>query len=403
MFSNLKFRLSYGVTGNDQVGPYASMALMSNSHLTYDGSTNTGGVHMNPGTPENPDLKWESTVQYNAGFDMGFFNSRLMATIDLYYKKTSDLLLSKQLPMYSGFTSGISNVGDMENKGFELEITSRNFIEAFKWDTKFSFSMNKNKVLNLGGGTDIYIGTSKPMGNVSEESFSVIREGEPLGSLFGYQYIGVLQTGETYAPQPNSKPGDPKFADVSGPNGVPDGKITSADRTIIGRAYPKAVLGLTNTFSYKNFDLTNFWYAALGQDVLNMNNMNLEWNRTTDALDRWTTTNTDTDIPRNGFYYSKYGGYTNTHFIENASFLRMKTLTLGYTLPSKSKYMQSLRVYFMAENLICITKYSGWDPEVDTKAYESGGVGLTANAGAGLDFNSYPSMRSFTFGLNLNF
>ncbi|HNW54856.1 MAG TPA: SusC/RagA family TonB-linked outer membrane protein, partial [Bacteroidales bacterium] len=220
VFSNLKFRLSYGVTGNDQVGPYASMALMSNSHLTYDGSTNTGGVHMNPGTPENPDLKWESTVQYNAGFDMGFFNSRLMATIDLYYKKTSDLLLSKQLPMYSGFTSGISNVGDMENKGFELEITSRNFIEAFKWDTKFSFSMNKNKVLNLGGGTDIYIGTSKPMGNVSEESFSVIREGEPLGSLFGYQYIGVLQTGETYAPQPNSKPGDPKFADVSGPNGV---------------------------------------------------------------------------------------------------------------------------------------------------------------------------------------
>ena len=403
VFSNLKFRLSYGVTGNDQVGPYASMALMSNSHLTYDGSTNTGGVHMNPGTPENPDLKWESTVQYNAGFDMGFFNSRLMATIDLYYKKTSDLLLSKQLPMYSGFTSGISNVGDMENKGFELEITSRNFIEAFKWDTKFSFSMNKNKVLNLGGGTDIYIGTSKPMGNVSEESFSVIREGEPLGSLFGYQYIGVLQTGETYAPQPNSKPGDPKFADVSGPNGVPDGKITSADRTIIGRAYPKAVFGLTNTFSYKNFDLTNFWYAAVGQDVLNMNNMNLEWNRTTDALDRWTTTNTDTDIPRNGFYYSKYGGYTNTHFIENASFLRMKTLTLGYTLPSKSKYMQSLRVYFMAENLICITKYSGWDPEVDTKAYESGGVGLTANAGAGLDFNSYPSMRSFTFGLNLNF
>ncbi len=404
VFSSLKFRVSYGVTGNDQTpNSYASMALMSNSHLTYDGSTNTGGVHMNPGTPENPDLKWESTAQYNAGFDMGFFNSRLMATIDLYYKKTSDLLLSKQLPMYSGFTSGISNVGDMENKGFELEITSRNFIEAFKWDTKFSFSMNKNKVLNLGGGTDIYLGTSKPMGNVSEESFSVIREGEPLGSLFGFQYIGVMQTGETYAPQPNAKPGDPKFADISGPNGVPDGKITSADRTIIGRAYPKAVLGLTNTFSYKNFDLTNFWYAALGQDMLNMNNMNLEWNRTTDALDRWTTTNTDTDIPRNGFYYSKYGGYTNTHFIESASFLRMKTLTLGYTLPSKSKYLQSLRVYFMAENLIVITKYSGWDPEVDTKAYESGGVGLTANAGAGLDFNSYPSMRSFTFGLNLNF
>lgn len=404
VFSNLKFRVSYGVTGNDQVGNYEALALMSNTHLTFDGSTNTSGTHINSNNAENPGLKWESTAQYNAGFDMGFFNSRLLATIDIYYKKTSDLLLSQPLPIYSGYTTMISNVGDMENKGFELELTSRNFINEFKWDTKFSYSMNRNKVTNLGGtGADIYLGTSKPMGNVSEESFAVIREGETLGSLFGYEYIGVMQTGETYAPQPNSKPGDPKFADISGPNGVPDGKITSDDRTIIGRAYPKAVLGLTNTFSYKNFDLTNFWYAALGQDMLNMNNMNLEWNRTTDALNRWTTTNTDTDIPRNGFYYSKYGGYTNSHFIEKASFLRMKTLTLGYTLPSKSKYLQSLRVYFMAENLIVITNYSGWDPEVDTKSYESGGVGTTANAGAGLDFNSYPSMKSFTFGLNLNF
>jgi len=402
VFSSLKYRVSYGVTGNDQVGNYAALALVSATHLTFDGSTNTGGTHLNQSTPENPLLKWESTSQFNTGFDMGFFNSRLMATLDVYYKKTTDLLLSKSLPMYSGFTSGISNVGDMENRGFEIELTSRNFIEEFKWDTKLSFSMNRNKVLDIGG-KDIYLGTSKPMGNVSEESFAVIREGESLGSLFGYEYIGVLQTGENYEPQPNSKPGDPKFADISGPEGVPDGKITSADRTIIGHAYPKAVLGLTNTFSYKNFDLTNFWYAALGQDMLNMNRMNLEWNRTSESLDRWTTTNTGTDIPRNGFYYSKYGGYTNSHFIEKASFLRMKTLTFGYTLPTKSKYMQSLRVYFMAENLIVITSYSGWDPEVDTKAYETGGVGTTANAGAGLDFNSYPSMKSFTFGLNLNF
>jgi len=403
VFSNLKFRISYGVTGNDQVGNYASLALVSATHLTYDGSTNTGGTHLNQGTPENPLLKWESTAQYNTGFDMGFFNSRLMAVLDLYYKKTSDLLLSKSLPMYSGFTSGISNVGDMENRGFEIELTSRNLIQEFKWDTKFSYSMNRNKIISIPDGKDIYLGTSKPMGNVSEESFAVIREGESLGSLFGYEYIGVLQTGETYAPQPNSVAGDPKFADISGPEGIPDGKITSADRTIIGHAYPKAVLGLTNTFSYKNFDLTNFWYAALGQDMLNMNRMNLEWNRTAESLDRWSTTNTGTDIPRNGFYYSKYGGYTNSHFIEKASFLRMKTLTFGYTLPTKSKYMQSLRLYFMAENLIVITNYSGWDPEVDTKAYESGGVGTTANAGAGLDFNSYPSMKSFTFGLNLNF
>jgi len=132
--------------------------------------------------------------------------------------------------------------------------------------------------------------------------------------------------------------------------------------------------------------------------------MNLEWNRTTESLNRWTPDNTNTDIPRNGFYYSQYGGYINSHFIEKASFLRMKNITLGYTVPSNSRIFQSLRVYGAVENLFTITKYTGWDPEVDTKGYESNSTGgQTANAGAGLDFNSYPGMRSFTFGVNLNF
>lgn len=131
--------------------------------------------------------------------------------------------------------------------------------------------------------------------------------------------------------------------------------------------------------------------------------MNLEWNRSTDALNRWTASNTNTDIPRNGFYYSKYGGYINSHFIERASFLR-KNISLGYSLPSKSRIFSSARIYGTVENLLTLTKYSGWDPEVDTKGYESNASGgQTANAGAGLDFNSYPAMRSFTIGLNLNF
>ena len=133
--------------------------------------------------------------------------------------------------------------------------------------------------------------------------------------------------------------------------------------------------------------------------------MNLEWNRTEVALDRWTPENTDTDVPRNGFYYSQYGGYINDHFVENASYLRLKNLTLGYTIPFK-KFINSCRVYFSAENLFTVTGYSGWDPETDTKAYEQakqGGSQQTANAGAGLDFNSYPSMRTYTFGVNITF
>jgi hypothetical protein len=135
-----------------------------------------------------------------------------------------------------------------------------------------------------------------------------------------------------------------------------------------------------------------------------MSRMNLEWNRTTEAEKRWTPKNTNTDIPRNGFYYSQYGGYINSHFIEDASFLKVRTITLGYTYRSKVKFFESVRVYASAENLLTLTKYTGWDPEVDTKGYESNATGgQTANAGAGMDFNSYPSMRSFTIGFNVQF
>ncbi len=403
VFTNLKYRLGYGKTGNDQIGNYARFALISNVHLTFDGNNNVSGTHMNPGTPENPGLKWETTSQYNTGFDMGFLNNRLTATVDLYYKKTTDLLINKALPLYSGFVSGQSNVGSIENKGIEIELLSNNLTGKFKWDTRFNFAINRNKVLDLGGGGDIRIGSSKPMGNVSEEDFAVIRVGQSLGTLYGYKYNGVLQQGETYAPQPNSKPGDPKFMDISGPAGVPDGKITSADRTILGSATPKFIYGLTNTFTYNNFDLSIFLHGSQGNHLLNMTRMNLEWSHTTEALNRWTPTNTKTDIPRNGFYYSKYGGYINDHFIENASFLRVKNITLGYTLPQKIKFLKSCRIYVIAENVLTITGYSGWDPEVDTKGYETGGSGQTANAGAGLDFNAYPSMKSYSIGVNVTF
>ncbi len=402
VFSNLKFRLGFGVTGNERIGNYSSLALMKNTHVTFDGNNNTAGTHLNQSTPENPELKWEKTSQFNTGIDMAFFNSRLAVTIDAYYKKTSDLLVQKNFPQYSGFFSGQVNAGEIENKGFEFDMTSSNLIGEFKWNTKLNFAINRNKVLSLGGEPEIYLGTSKPMGNVSEESFAVIREGEPLGSLFGYQYEGVIQQGENYAPQPNAVAGDPKFKDISGPEGTPDGKITSDDRTILGESSPKFIFGITNSFEYKDFDLSVFVHGSIGNKMLNMTSMNMEWSRTTEALDRWTASNTNTDIPRNGFYYSKYGGYTNSHFIEDASFVRLKNITLGYTIPKSVAFLQSLRVFFTAENLLTITKYTGWDPEVDTKGYEAKGT-QSANAGAGLDFNSYPSMKSFTIGLNVTF
>ncbi len=414
VFSNLKLRLGYGTTGNDQIGNYASYALMRNTHLTFDGINNVVGTHMNQAYPENPSLKWETTSQFNAGLDIGFFENRLTITMDGYYKRTSDLLIRIDLPAYSGFYSGQANIGVIENKGFEFELGSKNFVGAFKWNTNFNFAINRNKVLDLGRAGDIYITSWKPVGNVSEEQYAIIKEGEPLGSLFGYKYLGVIQEGENYAPQPDAKPGDPKFADISGPDGVPDGKITSDDRTIIGDANPDFIFGMTNNFYWKNFDLSIFFYGSVGNDILNMTRMTLEWKRTTEALDRWTPTHTDTDLPRNGFFYSKYGGYVNDHFIENGSFFRIRDITMGYTLPWDK--VVKIRIYGSIENALTFTKYSGWDPEVDTKRYENdptvphrtglrtASYGMqTANAGAGLDFNSYPSMRTYTFGVKVDF
>ena len=396
VFSNLKVRAGYGVTGNERIGDYASYALVSTNHVTLDGSNNMPGTHLNQSSPENASLKWETTTQYNVGFDMGFFNNRLSVTLDGYWKKTKDLLLKVSLPYYTGQ----QNVGEISNRGFELDITSHNLTGDFVWDTKFNLALNRNKVLDLGSSGDIRITSSKPMGTVSENDYAIVREGEPLGSLYGWKYIGVLQEGESYAAQPNSKPGDPKFEDVNN-----DGKIDADDRTIIGNANPDLIFGLTNNFAWKGFDLSIFFQGSIGNDLLNMTRMNLEWKRTTDALNRWTPSNKNTDIPRNGFYYSQYGGYVNDHFIEDASFLRLKNLTLGYTIPFK-KIVSSCRVYFSAENLFTITGYSGWDPEVDTKANEaaqSGGSQQTANAGAGMDFNAYPAMRTYTVGLNITF
>ncbi|WP_455638196.1 SusC/RagA family TonB-linked outer membrane protein [Parabacteroides sp.] len=400
IFSNLKVRAGFGVTGNERIGDYASYALMSNTHLTFDGSSNAAGTHINTSSAENKSLKWETTEQYNVGLDMGFFNNRLSVTVDGYFKKTKDLLMKVKMPLYTGFSSGQQNIGAIQNRGFEIDLTSHNLTGDFVWDTKFNIAMNRNKVLDVGDNGDIFITSSKPMGSVSENDYAIIREGEALGSLFGYKYIGVLQEGETYAPQPNSKPGDPKFEDVNG-----DGVIDSEDRTIIGHANPDVIFGLTNNFNWKGFDLSIFFQGSIGNDLLNMTNMNLEWKRTTDALKRWTKDNPSTEFPRNGFYYSQYGGYINDHFVENASFLRLKNVTLGYTIPFK-KVVSSCRVYVSAENLFTITGYSGWDPEVDTKANEAAkdnGAIQTANAGAGLDFNSYPSMRTFTVGLNITF
>jgi hypothetical protein len=419
--SNLKLRAGYGITGNDRIGNYAPVGLVSSGHYTFDGSNAVTGNYLDPNAPPNNTLRWETTKQFNVGVDFGVFNNRLDVTMNYYSKLTSNLLVNVDFPLYTGYSSGLVNTGEIKNKGIELEVKSKNIATAtFMWNTNFNIAFNKNTVSSLGERKKpIRIRSAKPNGTVPDEAYSIIEKGKPLGSLYGYAYIGVIQEGEHYAPEPKAKPGDPKFKDING-----DGIINAQDRTILGQAYPKYTFGMQNSFNYRNFNLSISIYGSIGGDILNMTRMNLEWNRTRKALERWTPQNTHTNIPRNGFYFSQYGGYINSHFIENASYLRLQNITLGYNLPLHNGILKDARVYAMVENLFTLTNYSGWNPEVDTKKYAvnstkflptvagvqaqtlkntgSGGY-LDANAGAGLDFNSYPSMRTFTFGIKLSF
>lgn len=393
IFSSLKIRASYGVTGNDRIGDYTYMSRFSNYGTSIDqGTTLVGGIE--PVSLLNNNLKWESNHQANIGIDMGFMNGRINATIDLYRKKTSDLLMNVPIGQWWGFGTQLLNAGTLENKGIELSVTSDNIKRTdFTWSTTFNIAYNRQKCLSLANNVSlISTNTANPSGVVSAREFSRLEPGKELGVIYGFKYLGVIKTGETYAPQPNSKPGDPKYADLDG-----DGKITQNDRDYLGNTTPRYIAGFGNDFQYKNFNLNIFFQGAFGNSLYNMNRLVLESTTSADALNRWVAgKNESTDIPREGYFLSTYGSYVNSRFVENASYIRLKMVSLSYNLPEKllrhTKFIDGVRIYASGQNLFTITKYTGTDPEVNTH----GG----ALAG-GIDFNAFPAFRTFVFGVKL--
>lgn len=395
VLSDLKLRATYGSTGNqDGIGNYPAYSLLGTQNYIFGNVVSTG---IGPAQIANPDLSWETTTQADLGVDVGFFNNRITLNADVYLKRTKDLLLNVTIPSTSGYSSAIKNLGKVENKGVELSISSRNIDGAFKWNTDLNFVSNRNTVLDIGGAPQIFAGQ---VANIAQNVNSgIVRVGEPLGSFYGYVTNGLYQTTDELAaltdPQAR-KPGDRKYADLNG-----DKKIDDNDRTIIGRAQPKFLGGISNSFSYKGFELTLFLQGVYGNNILNANRFELEYlngtnNQNRDMLNRWTPTNTNTDIPRAST--TRPANRISSRQIEDGSYLRLKNAQLAYNLPAsviKALKIQSFRVYVTAQNYLTWTKYSGYDPEVNRFGQDS--------RSQGFDYSSYPAAKTLLVGINVGF
>jgi TonB-linked SusC/RagA family outer membrane protein len=411
IFSELKLRGSWGIIGNQAISPYQTIASMSSgNNYPYNGNdaTDLGFVIANA---PNPNLKWESTTQSNIGLDVSVFKGRLNATVDVYLKTTKNLLLNRTLPGYTGFSSIIDNVGSVENKGLELSISGDPLTGVVRWNSGFNISWNRNKVLDLGEANRLEFKTTYG-GYSLGTGFMQLRVGEPFGQMYGYGYEGTWKTSEaTEAAAFGQLPGDPKYTDFNG-----DGKINSSDVMVIGNSMPDFIFGWSNNLTYNNFELTFQVQGSRGNEIFNEGRIRLESpyeGTSIHLLDRWTPDNQNTDVPAfidaktrqaAGLTSKVTLGKSNSdagrlqRYVEDGSYVRLKTVTLGYSLPSslinKIK-IAKIRVYLSGTNLITLTKYTGYDPEVS--AYNRN------DAQIGVDLSNYPTARTITFGLDVTF
>lgn len=327
--SNLKLRLSYGKTGNQNIGNYLSQAMLGTMNYPI-GNELTSGI--GPNNIPNPNLKWETTGTTDIGIDFGLFNNRLTIVADYYYKKTTDLLWNLSIPSSSGFTSIFKNIGSLENKGVELAIGADVFTGEFKWNTQVNWSRNRNKVLEIPGYSP---STQGSLSGHLKVSGSWLEPGLPVGVWNMLKYDGVFQDQAQLDKGPkssnNDRLGDMRFVDKNG-----DGKINySEDRMIVGDPNPKFIYGWTNNFSFKGFDLSVYIQGSEGNDILNVQraetNVSGPWgNQRREILNRWTPTNTNTDVPRARVTVNPLL-LQSDWLVEDGSYLRFKTINLGYT------------------------------------------------------------------------
>jgi TonB-linked SusC/RagA family outer membrane protein len=401
--SELKIRGSYGVTGNYNIGDYASQAYTTQVNYIFGANAGTQTFGFSPNSLANADLTWETNKALDFGLELGLLQDRIYLTADVFRRRTSSLLLSRGVPAIFGFATNIlSNVGEVENKGLELALKTVNLTGRLKWTTDLNISFTRNRVLSLNDGAT-FVGYDAAFGFTN--SIRVV-PGEPISSFYGYQQIGVYKDAADVAASPKwvsggSAPGDIKYADVNG-----DGKIDGSDIVNIGSPLPKFVYGINNRFNYGKFELSFLLQGTYGNKVLNSadrytNYYNGSFNVRANALNRWRSPQDQGDgmTPRAINPNPSSTAVVSTRNIFSGSFLRVRNLTLGYTVPSavlKKARLSSARFFVSADNLYTFTKYFGYNPEVNVWAGSN-------QPRYGVDQGTYPVARTVSLGLNISF
>jgi TonB-linked SusC/RagA family outer membrane protein len=389
---DVKMRLGYGETGNQGgIDNYAYFTRLKTGQYVFNG---TLVPTLYPLVMPNPNVRWESVKQFNVGADIALLGQRLNLTLDAYLKNTSDMLVPMSVPITTGYSDVYVpsiNAGEVQNRGVELTLSSRNLTGVLSWDTDFNISYNQNKVMKMNDGIALFTG-----GDINMTKVQVSAEGKPVNTFYGYVTNGIFQTQEevnNYAVQVpgGTAPGDIRFRDLDN-NGV----INADDRTYIGNPFPNWSFSMNNSLSYRDFDLQIFLQGVADVDIYNANriwqeSMSIPQNQTTKVLDRWRGEGTSNSVPRAVYSDPNMNVRHSDRFIEDGSYLRLKNLTLGYTLPAdltRKAYLSKARLYLSAQNLFTLTHYSGFDPEV--------GAG-------GVDLGTYPVTRTVSLGLNIQF
>ncbi|RYY60666.1 MAG: TonB-dependent receptor [Chitinophagaceae bacterium] len=379
--SDLKVRASYGKTGNTSIGAYQSLNILQPYNTVFGDALSIGYA---PRAQYTGNLRWETTDQVDVGIDLGLLNNKIRFTADYYEKRTTDLLNSVQLPTSFGYETALQNVGEISNKGFEFAIDATVVDnKQWKWNVGANIAFNRNKVEKLYKGQDI-VGSNVFTGNINDY-INILREGQPVFAFYGYKEIGYTPTGLILYEDKNT-----------------DNAINNFDRSIIGDPNPDFIYALNSVSRFKNFELTLFFQGSQGNDIFNLNkasNLDMGWglNQPEEVFtDHWTLTKTDAKYPKPS---NKINGNFSTRFVEDGSYLKLKNIMLAYSLPVsnwKISALKTAQVYVSAQNMLVITNYSGYDPEVN--AY-----GSANSITQGVDYTVYPNSKSFTFGLRCGF